>query len=136
MLSRPGVHLHCDVNYDPFVYLHKNNIIYGSFLSCLIDRTPTQVDLNATQGSPSRSANTDVRSSRFGPLSAVCPTPYPRYADLRFMAHSPLPTDFISENPKYIVWKNAMGFLSDNGGADYNLCHCASFLPSPARSGF
>src|SRR5216683_5897948 len=100
---------------------------------------PTQVDLNATQGSPSRCANTDVRSSRFGPLSAVCPTPYPQYADLRFMAHGPLTTDFIAENPKYMVWKNAMGFLSDNGGADYNLCHCASFLPSqtpPARSGF
>jgi len=46
------------------------------------------------------------------------------------MAHGPLTTDFIAENPKYMVWKNAMGFLSDNGGADYNLCHCASFLPS------
>ena len=33
-LFRPGVHFHCDVNFDPFVYMHENNKIYGSFLSC------------------------------------------------------------------------------------------------------
>ncbi len=50
MLSRPGVHLHCDVNYDPFVYLHKNNIIYGSFLSCLIHRTPNSSRFKCNSG--------------------------------------------------------------------------------------
>jgi len=25
----PGVHFHCDVNYDPFVYMHENNKTYG-----------------------------------------------------------------------------------------------------------
>ena len=35
---------------------------------------------------------------------------------------------FISEHPEHVVWNNAMGFLSDNGGTDYNLCHCASLL--------
>lgn len=37
---------------------------------------------------------------------------------------------FITEHPEYVARNNAMGFLSDNGGADYNLCHCTSFFPS------
>jgi alpha 1,2-mannosyltransferase len=31
------------------------------------------------------------------------------------------------------MWNNAMGFLSDNDGTDYNLCHCA-FLFFPERT--
>jgi hypothetical protein len=43
----------------------------------------------------------------------------------------------MTENPQYVVPNNAMNFLSDNGGANYNLCHCTS-EPSnftSARSG-
>jgi len=29
---RPEVRFHCDVNFDPFVYMHENNKTYGSFL--------------------------------------------------------------------------------------------------------
>ncbi|KAH9992137.1 nucleotide-diphospho-sugar transferase [Russula vinacea] len=29
----PGVHFHCDVNIDPFVYLHENNKTYGFTIS-------------------------------------------------------------------------------------------------------
>jgi hypothetical protein len=32
------------------------------------------------------------------------------------------------KNPQYVSEDNAMGFLSDNGGTDYNLCHCKSYL--------
>jgi len=35
----------------------------------------------------------------------------------------PTVKDFINENPQYLAPDNAMGFLSDNGGKDYNLCH-------------
>ncbi|PVF94299.1 putative mannosyltransferase [Serendipita vermifera] len=31
--------------------------------------------------------------------------------------------EFITQNPQYVAENNAMGFLSDNGGNDYNLCH-------------
>jgi hypothetical protein len=32
----------------------------------------------------------------------------------------------MAEHPEYVVQNNAMNFLSDNGGKDYNLCHCMS----------
>ena len=35
--------------------------------------------------------------------------------------------DFVAEHPEYVVEKNAMNFLSDNGGNSYNLCHCTFF---------
>ncbi|KAL0581729.1 hypothetical protein V5O48_000311 [Marasmius crinis-equi] len=31
--------------------------------------------------------------------------------------------EFIKENPQYVDAHNAMGFLTDNGGEKYNLCH-------------
>ncbi|KAJ7880159.1 glycosyltransferase family 15 protein [Mycena leptocephala] len=31
--------------------------------------------------------------------------------------------EFIKEHPEYVVEGNAMGFLSDNGGKEYNNCH-------------
>ena len=38
--------------------------------------------------------------------------------------------EFIHENPQYVAQRNAMNFLSDDRGEEYNLCHCASpFLP-------
>jgi len=33
-------------------------------------------------------------------------------------------TDFIKKNPQYVAKDNAMGFLSDDGGRSYSLCHC------------
>ena len=44
------------------------------------------------------------------------------YADLPLFSRA----DFMTENPQYVVPNNAMNFLSDNGGANYNLCHCTS----------
>jgi hypothetical protein len=38
-------------------------------------------------------------------------------------------TDFMTEYPEYVVQNNAMNFLSDNGGKDYNLCHCTCLRP-------
>ena len=48
----------------------------------------------------------------------------------RFPALPPT-VDFVREHPEYVAQNNAMAFLSDNGGVDYNLCHCTSYLPSP-----
>ena len=41
--------------------------------------------------------------------------------------------DFVAEHPEYVVPNNAMNFLSDNGGTDYNLCHCTSFSVNLTR---
>lgn len=35
--------------------------------------------------------------------------------------------DFLKSHPEHLVEGNAMGFISDNGGEEYNLCHCESF---------
>ena len=34
----------------------------------------------------------------------------------------------MAEHPEYVVEKNAMNFLSDDGGINYNLCHCTFFF--------
>jgi hypothetical protein len=36
-------------------------------------------------------------------------------------------TDFALKHPEYIAKDNALGFMSPDSGATYNLCHCQSF---------
>jgi len=45
----------------------------------------------------------------------------------------PLPrVDFINQHPEHVVPNNAMNFISDDGGAEYNLCMCMVFsFPGP-----
>lgn len=76
----PGVHFQCDVNFDPFVYMHENNKTYG-FTITLYEFRRTIESLWSTV------------------------------------------LDFITEHPEYLAPNNAMNFLSENGGASYNLCH-------------
>ena len=33
--------------------------------------------------------------------------------------------EFVKENPQYVAKNNAMGYMSDDNGNSYNLCHCA-----------
>ncbi len=61
----------------------------------------------------------------------------PQHADKPILTPSPtLPScaDFIDEHPEYIVPDHAMNFLSDNGGTDYNLCHCKSIATNRNQS--
>jgi hypothetical protein len=39
----------------------------------------------------------------------------------------------VAEHPEYVVEKNAMNFLSDNGGNNYNLCHCTFFFKNQTK---
>jgi len=126
------VRFHCDVNFDPFVYMHENNKTYGSFRASVC-QTPDSSRLKTpTQGSLSRCTNSDVRSSHYGPLFAVRPITG-RTVRLRLMP--PLSftqhVDFMRDHPEYVAQNNAMAFLSDNGGIEYNLCHCTSFFFPP-----
>ena len=42
---------------------------------------------------------------------------------------------FIAENPQYVAENNAMGYMSEDGGNSYNLCHCESRpLPVDTRA--
>lgn len=38
-------------------------------------------------------------------------------------------SDFLKEHPEHVTEGNAMGFISDNHGEEYNLCHCKSPIP-------
>ena len=54
-------------------------------------------------------------------------------------ANRTLGSDFLKNHPEYLAEGNAMGFISDNGGEEYNLCHCKpsiSVHPVPARTNF
>jgi len=75
----PGVHYHCDVNFDPFVFLHETNKTYGFTLA--VHETRRTIE----------SLWSTVR-------------------------------EFINEHPEYVAPNNAMKFVSDDGGTEYNLC--------------
>lgn len=76
----PDVHYHCDVNFDPFLFLEDNNKIYGF--------TITMYEFEKT-----------------------IPT---LWGHVR---------EFMKEHPEYVSEDNAMGFMSENNGETYNLCH-------------
>ncbi|KAL0568552.1 hypothetical protein V5O48_013431 [Marasmius crinis-equi] len=78
--GEPDVHFHCDVNFDPFLYMEDHNKVYGF--------TITMYEFRKT-----------------------IPT---LWGHVR---------DFIKLHPEYVAEDNAMGFLSEDGGQTYNLCH-------------
>ena len=63
--------------------------------------------------------------------SAVSSTPILRFSlDRSFLNNPHRDADFVTEHPEFVSPNSAMNFLSDNGGKDYNLCHCACQLPT------
>lgn len=76
----PDVHFHCNIRFDPFLFMEDHNKTY-SF-------TITMYEYQRT-----------------------IPT---------FWDHV---KQFIKDHPEYVAEGNAMNFISDNGGEDFNLCH-------------
>ncbi|KAG7085494.1 hypothetical protein E1B28_003057 [Marasmius oreades] len=76
----PDIHYHCDVNFDPFLFLEDHNKIYGFTISMY-------------------------------EFEKTIPT---LWGHVR---------DFMKLHPEYIAEDNAMGFMSENNGETYNLCH-------------
>ncbi|KAI0324225.1 glycosyltransferase family 15 protein [Cubamyces sp. BRFM 1775] len=76
----PDVHFHCDIDFDPFLYMERHNKTYAF--------TITMFEFQAT-----------------------IPTLWDTVKD------------FVKENPQYVAQDNALGYLSDDGGNTYNLCH-------------
>ncbi|KAF9267017.1 glycosyltransferase family 15 protein [Marasmius fiardii PR-910] len=76
----PDVHYHCDVNFDPFLFMEDHNKIYGF--------TITMYEFEKT-----------------------IPT---LWSHVR---------EFMKLHPEFVAEDNAMGFMSENGGQTYNLCH-------------
>ncbi|KAI0773076.1 glycosyltransferase family 15 protein [Trametes elegans] len=76
----PDVHFHCDIEFDPFLYMEDHNKTYAF--------TITMYEFGAT-----------------------IPTLWDTVKG------------FVKENPQLVAPNNAMGYLSDNNGDTYNLCH-------------
>ncbi|KAK7030874.1 hypothetical protein VNI00_013984 [Paramarasmius palmivorus] len=76
----PDVHFHCDVTFDPFLFMEDHDKIYGF--------TITMYEFEKT-----------------------IPTLWGHVKE------------FIREHPEFVSPDNAMGFMSENNGDSYNLCH-------------
>ncbi|THU84115.1 glycosyltransferase family 15 protein [Dendrothele bispora CBS 962.96] len=74
------VHFHCDINFDPFLYMEEKEKVYAF--------TITMYEFEKT-----------------------IPTLWEETMK------------FAKLHPEYIAEDNAMGFVSENGGSTYNLCH-------------
>ena len=125
---RPEAHYHCDVDFDPFTFMRENKKKYGSFLPyqpCLPDNQPNSVQPR-------------IRSLYAGRLKvdrvAVAHCERYTYPFLQPTArsHPPLLSEFIARHPQHLAPNNAMDFLSDNGGIDYNDCYCKPVHPQPS----
>jgi hypothetical protein len=63
-------------------------------------------------------------------VKGLSDVPFSHCSDSLAPPSTPL-KDFISAHPEYVASNNAMRFVSDDGGADYNLCICtSSFFPT------
>lgn len=118
---RPDVHFHCDVDFDPFLYMEDNNKVYGVFFRLVPHVSQRQLSCSF-QVLPSRCTSTGPQSRHYGrPREVFDPyRPTPRYVDRTWGS------DFLKAHPEHVVEGNAMNFISDNGGEEYNLCHCKS----------
>lgn len=76
----PDVHFHCNIDFDPFLYMEDNNKVYGFTITMYEYRATIETLWQTTK-------------------------------------------DFLKSHPEYLTEGNAMGFISDNGGEEYNLCH-------------
>jgi hypothetical protein len=104
--------------------MEREKKIYGSSSFRVHTHNPhselTRSVRPGSQDSPLRYTNTKRPSQHFGPSSRVRSiSPIEGWHSLTV----PM-VDFIAAHPQYIAHDNALGFLTDNGGDTYNLCHC------------
>jgi alpha 1,2-mannosyltransferase len=124
------VRFHCDIHFDPFLFMQENNKIYGLFLlhfpfsNVISVSTPCSwIILGFTISTYEFPRTIETLWSTVGGTPIVQP----------FVPHSSQPhrdADFVAEHPEFVSPNSAMDFLSDNKGESYNLCHCASLRPS------
>ena len=76
--------------------------------------------------------NHDVRVWQDYPYTlASCNRLY--YPCLPFSHAADLRLEFMEHHPQYVADGNSMGFLSDDGGHKYNLCHCKFLISTIPR---
>lgn len=91
---------------------------------------------------PSYTCNRTTRytvSLVFGPYSTATYDSYEGFTISLLEWEATIPSlwstvkEFIALYPQHIDPQNAMDFLSNDGGATYNRCHCKQFLLSPTQ---
>ncbi len=108
----------CDVTYDPFVYMQENDKVYSERRTAMMYR-PQHTDgfsgftISLVEWEPTiPTLWSTVKGEN------VCATPgYDCYL---------MQAEFVKRYPEYLSQNNSLGFLSDNDGVGYNLCHCKS----------
>ncbi|KAG6814355.1 hypothetical protein H0H92_010940 [Tricholoma furcatifolium] len=63
----------------------------------------------------------DILTADRPDVKFFCDVPYDPFL---YMEDNDKIYEFIAEHPEYVAKDNSMGFLSDNDGESYNLCHC------------
>lgn len=112
---RPDVHFHCDVRFDPFIYMQEHNKVYVlllwpfHILTVLIMIQAFTIALYEFE---------KTIPSLWGHVKGWNKNPH---TDFFWPLGTP---DFIKLYPQYLAEDNAMRFLSDSNGDTYNLCHC------------
>ena len=105
--------------------MRENRKTYGPFLfSCVaylinqsISTPPLRVHALHARRREINPVAVAHRERCIRPLPAAC-----RPAHL----YCPRRAEFIERYPQYVATNDAMDFLSDNGGVDYNMCQCMS----------
>jgi alpha 1,2-mannosyltransferase len=110
VFHRPGVNFFCDIDEDPFLFMERNNKTY-SFTISMEEFVDTIPSLWSTVKGEFLDSSSSERMT-FNSSASVLP-------------------EFVKENPQFVAENNAMGFISDDGGKEYNLCHCSSPLHPP-----
>ena len=76
-----------------------------------------------------------VRPTRSSRRRGVCLTSFSGFTITMYEFGATIPTlwdttkEFIKAHPEYVAKNNAMGYMSDDHGNSYNLCHCTHGLP-------
>ena len=119
---------HCDVHFDPFLFMQENNKIYGLSLlhfSLSNFHFPFMGHFRVHDlviRVPAHDPDALVRRRRYAHPPFVFLTALNRIGT----------ADFVAEHPEFVSPNSAMNFLSDDGGDSYNNCHCASLAIPPS----
>ncbi|TFK22522.1 glycosyl transferase [Coprinopsis marcescibilis] len=96
----PDVHFHCNIDFDPFLYMEDNQKVYGFTISMYEYESTIMTLWNHVQGT---------------------------YTDYQYLPRLSLEqilySEFANLHPEYMAPNNSLEFISEDGGETYNLCH-------------
>ena len=123
---RPHVQFHCDILYDPFLFMEEHKKVYCMLFFSLFMSLRSFNFWNFYSF-----YNYDVRIFSHDPNTMeTCHgfVFFPLKDNLSFFKLHyywfRIVSDFAHDHPEYIAKDNSLGFMSSDNGQNYNLCHC------------